>query len=72
MRRNALLLALPLLALAAQSAEAHGVWLAERYGQTLIVYGHGGGDDPYDPAKIKVVTVLDAAGAGLPAKGSAA
>lgn len=44
------------------AANAHGIWIAERWGELGIVYGHGASDDPYDPAKIKSVTALDGTG----------
>ena len=65
---RSLLLGLGLVAATAGVAAAHGVWLAERYGQTLLVYGHGAADDPYDPAKVKSVRAVDATGAALPAE----
>ncbi len=42
----ALVLSLPVL------AGAHGAWVAERWGDLGVVYGHGAGDDAYDPARI--------------------
>ena len=42
----ALVLSLPAI------AGAHGAWVAERWGELGVVYGHGAGDDPYDPARI--------------------
>jgi nickel transport protein len=44
---------------AAQAAQAHGIWLAERWGKIALVYGHGAGDDPYDPAKISAIRAFD-------------
>jgi uncharacterized GH25 family protein len=35
------------------SASAHAVWVAQRTGELAVIYGHGVGDDPYDPAKVK-------------------
>jgi uncharacterized GH25 family protein len=58
-------LGLALIAGLAGSAAAHGVWLAERYGQTLLVYGHGAADDAYDPTKIKMVRAFDQSGGEL-------
>ncbi|WOI10146.1 DUF4198 domain-containing protein [Thalassospira lucentensis] len=43
---------------AAQIANAHGVWVAQRWDEYGIIYGHGAEDNDYDPAKIKSVTVL--------------
>lgn len=68
MNLKTVLIAVLLVAGAAGTAGAHGVWLAERYGQTLLVYGHGAADDPYDPAKIKMVRALDPSGAELIAR----
>lgn len=46
-------------------AGAHGIWVAERWGELGVVYGHGAGDDPYDPARIKTVRALDEDGKEL-------
>ncbi|WP_051242786.1 DUF4198 domain-containing protein [Stappia stellulata] len=54
-----------------QSAQAHGIWLAERWGEIAIVYGHGASDDPYDPAKISTVQALDEEGKRLSVEVSA-
>jgi nickel transport protein len=43
-------------------ALAHGAWIAERWGELGVIYGHGAGDDPYDPAKITKVEAVDGAG----------
>lgn len=67
MKLRIALLGLSLIAGVAGTAGAHGVWLAERYGQTLLVYGHGAADEPYDPAKIKMVRAFDASGVELSA-----
>lgn len=37
------------------TAFGHAIWLAERHGKFAIVYGHGGTDEAYDPAKLKSV-----------------
>lgn len=58
----ALALALPSL------AQAHGIWIAQRTGELAIVYGHGGSDDAYDPAKVSAVAARTAAGASAPVK----
>lgn len=42
---------------------AHGAWVAERWGQLGVIYGHGAGDDPYDPAKVTTVVAVDEDGA---------
>lgn len=44
------------------AAFAHGAWVAERWGDLGVVYGHGAGDDPYDPAKITRVVAVDEKG----------
>ena len=44
--------ALSLALLLPVTASAHGAWVAERWGNLGVVYGHGAGDDPYDPARI--------------------
>lgn len=62
MKLRAVVIGLALLGGVAGTAGAHGVWLAERYGQTLLVYGHGAADEPYDPAKIKSVRAVDLSG----------
>jgi len=43
-------------------ASAHGVWVAQRHGDLAVIYGHGAGDDAYDPAKIKALRAFTAAG----------
>jgi len=42
------------LALAATlaTAQAHGIWVAERHGTQAIIYGHGASDESYEPAKL--------------------
>ncbi|MFC3322509.1 DUF4198 domain-containing protein [Mesorhizobium cantuariense] len=40
------------------AAFAHGAWIAERWGDLAVIYGHGAGDDPYDPAKVTEVVAL--------------
>ena len=45
-------------------ADAHGIWIAPRHGDYAIVYGHGGSDEGYDPAK---VVALEALGDGAAA-----
>lgn len=46
-------------------AAAHGVWVAERWGELGVVYGHGADDDPYDPSKVKSVVAVDARGGSV-------
>lgn len=42
------------------AAGAHGAWVAERWGELGVVYGHGAGDDPYDPARVvKAVAIAE-------------
>lgn len=53
---------------ALSEAVAHGAWIAERWGKLAIIYGHGAGDDPYDPAKITRVEAFDAHGAKIAAE----
>lgn len=68
MRIQTLLLASAVLLYGAAAASAHGVWTAERWGETGIVYGHGAEDGAYDPAKVKSVTAIDKAGKPVDAK----
>ncbi|WP_421591547.1 DUF4198 domain-containing protein, partial [Shinella sp. M27] len=56
----ALVLSLPL------TAGAHGAWVAERWGNLGVVYGHGAGDDPYDPARITQALAISEEGAATP------
>lgn len=56
----ALVLSLPL------AAGAHGAWVAERWGNLGVVYGHGAGDDPYDPARITQALAIAEDGATTP------
>ncbi|MCA1298458.1 DUF4198 domain-containing protein [Stappia indica] len=51
---------------AVQVANAHGVWVAERWGELGLVYGHGASDDPYDPAKVATAKALDETGKPVP------
>lgn len=44
--------ALALVLFSSNSAFSHGAWVAERWGELGVIYGHGAGDDAYDPAKI--------------------
>lgn len=46
------------LVLSASTASAHGIWLAERCGETAIVFGHGAEDSPYDPASVERVEAV--------------
>ncbi|WLR93557.1 DUF4198 domain-containing protein [Shinella zoogloeoides] len=60
---GALALALSLPA----TAGAHGAWVAERWGELGVVYGHGAGDDAYDPARIKEAVAIAEDGTASPA-----
>ena len=44
------------------AASAHGIWLAQRTDQTVVVYGHGAEDGAFDPAKVTSVTGFTATG----------
>jgi nickel transport protein len=33
------------------AAHAHGIWTAQRHGDLAVVYGHGAGDDAYEPGE---------------------
>jgi len=68
MRFSTFVMAAPAVFALAQSAGAHGVWVAERWGELGIVYGHGAADDPYDPAKIEKVTALAENGEAIEVK----
>lgn len=48
-----------------QAASAHGAWVAERWGELGVVYGHGAGDDAYDPAKVTRAEAVDEKGAAV-------
>jgi nickel transport protein len=68
MPRIAALSALALAALSAQPAVAHGVWIAERWGELALVYGHGADDDPYKPEKVAMVRAFGETGAEVPVR----
>jgi len=68
MRTRRLLLATAALLLGGAAAHAHGIWTAERWGETGIVYGHGAEDGAYDPAKVSAVRAIDKAGKAVDAK----
>jgi uncharacterized GH25 family protein len=57
--------ALSLALLLPASAGAHGAWVAERWGELGVVYGHGAGDDPYDPARIMKAKAVAEDGAAI-------
>jgi uncharacterized GH25 family protein len=65
MRRPLQLLLASTFVLAPSLAGAHGLWIAERWGELGVIYGHGAGDDPYDPAKIISVRAVDGKGREL-------
>lgn len=46
-----------LLSLVPVASHAHGVWLEMQHGQLAVVYGHGGEEDAYDPAKLTSIAV---------------
>lgn len=50
------------------TANAHGIWFAQRAGELAMIYGDGGKDDPIIPKidKIKHVTGYDASGQPVP------
>jgi nickel transport protein len=68
MRTQRLLLASAALLFGCVTASAHGIWTAERWGETGIVYGHGAEDGAYDPAKVKAVRAIDKTGKVVDAK----
>lgn len=53
-------LAAVVAAMLAPSAQAHGIWIAQRHGDQAIIYGHGATDEVYDPAKITELKAYDA------------
>ncbi|WP_259780883.1 DUF4198 domain-containing protein [Aestuariispira ectoiniformans] len=55
-------------ALVSGTAWGHGAWIERRYGDLAVVYGHGGGDDAYNPARVTSATAFDKAGGGLAVK----
>lgn len=65
LRTSLLLLA---VAAGATTAQAHGIWIAQRHGDLAIVYGHGAGDDAYRPEKVKAATARLASGETKPAR----
>ena len=48
------------------TAGAHGAWVAERWGELGVVYGHGAGDDPYEPTRITEAVAIAEDGAAMP------
>lgn len=61
MLRQASLALLALGSLTA-TAQAHGIWVAQRHGDLAVVYGHGAGDEAYKPEKVKSVVSYTGAG----------
>ncbi|MDX3928765.1 MAG: DUF4198 domain-containing protein [Shinella sp.] len=58
--------ALALALLSAKAASAHGAWIAERWGELGVIYGHGAGDDRYAPERITSATAVAADGTTSP------
>ena len=58
--------ALSLALLLPVTASAHGAWVAERWGELGVIYGHGAGDDAYDPARISTAVAIGEDGAAMP------
>ncbi len=57
-----------LLLLATQIAIAHDTWIEKRNGHLLVLRGHGGETEPYDPALVKEAKGLDAKGQAVELK----
>ncbi len=57
-----ILFAVLLLLPATQIALAHDTWIEKRNGQLLVLRGHGGDVEAYDPALVKEAKALDAKG----------
>jgi len=51
-----------LLILATQLVLAHDTWIEKRNGELLVLRGHGGTIEAYDPSLVKEVRALDAKG----------
>ncbi|APG83790.1 DUF4198 domain-containing protein [Sinorhizobium americanum] len=49
-------------------ALSHGAWVAERWGEFAVIYGHGAGDDGYDPVKVTKATAIDKDGSEIAVK----
>jgi len=56
------------LAAMTAAAQAHGIWVAQRHGDLAVIYGHGAGDEPYEPEKIKAAVSYLASGETRDAK----
>lgn len=50
------------------AAWGHGAWIEKRFGDLAVVYGHGAGDDAYDPRKVTEVSGYDKKGRAVPVK----
>lgn len=59
------LIAASIVTATATLASAHGVWVAERWGDLAVIYGHGAEDSPYDPAKLTSARAFDKSGAPI-------
>ena len=59
-------LILAFLFLAAEQVFPHDAWIEPKADHLVIVYGHIGKLEGYDPAKVKQVRALDCKGAGVP------
>ncbi len=60
-----IVLAVLLLLVANQSVTAHDTWIEKRKGELLVLRGHGGEAEAYDPALVKEAKALDAKGQAL-------
>jgi len=60
-----LVTAMSILAASATAVAAHGVWVAERWGDLGVIYGHGAEDSPYDPSKVTSAKAIDESGAPI-------
>ncbi|MCA1960780.1 MAG: DUF4198 domain-containing protein [Desulfomonile sp.] len=57
-----IILAVILLLCSAQLALAHDTWIEKRGGELLVLRGHDGNAEPYDPALVKEPKAFDANG----------
>jgi nickel transport protein len=51
-----------LVSLIGQPVLAHETWIEKRNGEILVLRGHGGQAEPYDPANVKEAKAFDAEG----------
>jgi uncharacterized GH25 family protein len=56
-----------LLSLTPLASHAHGVWLEMQHGELAVVYGHGGEEDAYDPAKLTSIAICPMGNSCAPA-----